>query len=217
MINLTVEKRTESLAATRLAGKVPAVFYGPKAPTTSIAINEGDFLRVWKQAGESSIITLNGVDEEHDALIHDIDRDPVTGTIRHADFYVIEKGKKVKVGIPLEFVGVSPAVKDLGGALIKVLHEVEIEALPKDLPHSISVDISSLTTFESQIKAGDIVLPAGVTLLLEAEEVVALTAAPKEEVEEVVPVDVANIELSEKKGKKDEEGVDATTEATPEK
>ncbi len=205
MVNLTVELRKGSADAVRNQGKVPAVFYGPKAPTTSIAINEVDFIRVWKIAGESSIVTLQGIDEDHDALIHDIDRDPVSGKIRHADFYVIEKGKKVKVGVPIEFVGVSAAVKDLGGALIKVLHEIEIEALPKDLPHNIEIDISPLATFEDQIKASDIKLPAGVTLVLEPEEVVALVAAPKEEVEEVAPVDVSAIELSEKKGKKEEE------------
>jgi large subunit ribosomal protein L25 len=213
MVNLTVEKREGSAEAVRNQGKIPAVFYGPKAPTTSIAINEVDFIRVWKQAGESSIITLKGMDEEHDALIHDMDRDPVTGKIRHADFYVIEKGKKVKVGVPIEFVGVSLAVKDLGGSLIKVVHELEIEALPKDLPHGIEVDISSLATFQDQIKAGDIKLPAGVTLIAEPEEVVALVNAPKEEVEETAPVDISSIELSVEKGKKEEEGDEAAPAA----
>lgn len=214
MLNLTIEKREGTLEATRAAGKLAAVFYGPKAPTTPIAINEGDFARVFKQAGESSIVTLTGLGEDHDALIHDIDRDPVTGKIRHADFYVIEKGKKVTVAVPLEFIGVSPAVKDLAGNLIKVLHEIEIEAMPKDLPHSLEIDISSLATFDDQIHARDIKLPSGVTLITDADEVVVLAAAAKEEVEEVAPVSVADIELSEKKGKKEEEGGDAAAPAT---
>lgn len=210
MVNLTVELRKSSAAAVRGKGKVPAVFYGPKAPTTSIEINETDFLRVFKQAGESSIITLQGVGEEHDALIHDVDRDPVSGKVRHADFYVIEKGKKVKVGVPIEFVGVSPAVKSLNGSLIKVLHEIEIEALPKDLPHNIEVDISSLVTFEDQIKAGDIKLPNGVSLTVDADEIIALVNAPREEEpEEAAPVDLSAIELSVEKGKKEEEEVPA--------
>ncbi|MES3005325.1 MAG: 50S ribosomal protein L25 [Patescibacteria group bacterium] len=214
MVNLTIEKRQDSARATRAKGKVPAVFYGPKAPTTSISINEVDFLRVWRQAGESSIITLQGIDEDHDALIHDIDKDPVTGKIRHADFYVIEKGKKVKVGVPLEFIGVSAAVKDLGGSLIKVVHEIEIEALPKDLPHNLEIDISLLVTFADQIKAGDIKLPAGVMLVAEADEVIALVDAPRAEVEEeVAPVDLSAIELSEKKGKKEEDAVAETPAA----
>lgn len=213
MVNLTIEKREGSVDAVRAQGKIPAVFYGPKAPTTSISVNEIDFIKVWKQAGESSVITLTGADEEHDALIHELDRDPVTGKIRHADFYVIEKGKKVKVGVPIEFVGVSAAVKDLGGSLIKVVHELEIEAMPKDLPHNIEVDITSLATFDDQIKAGDIKLPSGVSLAVEPEEVIALVNAPKEEVEETTPVDISSIELSVEKGKKEEEDAG---EAAPE-
>ena len=214
MLNLTIEKREGALHAVRAAGKLAAVFYGPKAPTTPISINEADFIRVFKQAGESSIVTLTGLGEDHDALIHDIDRDPVSGKIRHADFYVIEKGKKVTVNVPLEFTGVSAAVKDLGGNLIKVLHELEIEAMPKDLPHSLEVDISPLATFDDQIHARDIKLPAGVSLITDADEVIVLAAAAKEEVEEVVAVNVADIELSEKKGKKEEEGDAAAAPAT---
>jgi large subunit ribosomal protein L25 len=117
----------------------------------------------------------------------------------------------LKVNIPLEFEGVSPAMKELGGVLVKVLHEVEIEALPKDLPHNLVADISTLINFETQIKAGDIKLPAGVTLVTEPEEVVALVAEPKEEVIETAPVDLNPIEV-EKKGKEAKEG-EASAEA----
>lgn len=206
MLTLTIEKREGKLSDVRTSGKVPGVFYGPKASATSIAVNEIEFNKVWKQAGESSVVTLTGMGEEHDALIHAIDRDPVKGNIRHVDFYVIEKGKKVQVAMPLEFVGEAAAVKTLGGTLVKVLHEVEIEAMPKDLPHALEVDISALETFESQIKASDIKLPAGVTLITDPEEVVVLAAEAKEEPEEpAAPVDMANIELSVEKGKKEEE------------
>lgn len=218
MLQVVIEKRDSkkdgSARVVRTTGKIPAVFYGPKEASTPISVNEIDFLKVWKQAGESTVITLKDGSEEHDALIHDIDREAVSGKIRHIDFYVIEKGKKVQVGTPIEFAGVAPAVKDLGGVLVKVLHEIEVEALPKDLPHRIDVDISSLVDFDAQIKAGDITLPAGVTLITEADEVVALVAAPKEEVEEIAaPIDMAAIELSEKKGKKDEEGAEGEAAA----
>lgn len=211
MLTITAQKRDSkaNLDFIRSQGFVPAVFYGPKAPSTPISVKENDFIKVWKEAGESSVITIEGIDGGHDALIHDIDRDPVTGVVRHVDFYVIEKGKKLTVNVPLEYVGVSAAVKDLGGTLVKVLHEIEIEAMPKDLPHNLTVDISSLTDFEQQIKASDIKLPAGVTLITEADEVVVLASPAKEEVEEVaVPVDLSAIELSEKKGKKEEEGAE---------
>ena len=209
MLTLNIETRDlkAKLADIRQTGKIPAVFYGKKAESTPIALSEVDFMKAWKQAGESSVIVLKGVGEEHEVLIHDIDLDPVTGQVRHADFYVIEKGKKIKVHIPVEFEGVAPAVKELGGTLVKVLHEVEIEAFPKDLPHNLTVDISALVDFESQIKAGDIKLPAGVTLLTDADEVVILAAEAKEEVEEVAaPVDLSKIEVSEKRGKDVKEG-----------
>ena len=199
----------------RNKGKIPAVFYGRKEASTPIALSEVDFMKAWKEAGESSVLVLSGVGGEHEALIHDIDLDPVTGRVRHADFYVIEKGKKLKIKVPLEFTGVAPAVKELGGMLVKVLHELEIEAMPKDLPHEITVDVSSLVNFESQILAKDVKLPAGVDLVVDPEEVVALTAEAKEEVEEVAePVDLSAIEVEEK-GKKKEEGEEGAAATEP--
>lgn len=207
MINLTAEKREikAKLSDLRTKGFIPAVFYGHKQESTPISIKEVDFMKAWKQAGESSVIHLTGKDIDLEVLIQDIDLDPVTDNVRHADFYVIEKGKKVKVHIPLEFTGVAPAVKDLGGILVKVLHEVEIEAMPKDLPHNLSVDVSKLTTFEDRVFAKDIVLSEGVTLLSKPDEVIASVAQAVEEVVEAAPVDLTAIEV-EKKGKEVKEG-----------
>ena len=117
MITLTVEKRTkeQKVEAIRGKGLIPAVFYGPKEKSTAITVPLVDFVKVWKKAGESSVIVLKDGAHEHEALIHEIDVHPVTGVPRHADFYVIEKGKKVKVNVQLSFDGVSGAVKDLGG------------------------------------------------------------------------------------------------------
>ena len=117
-----------------------------------------------------------------------------------------EKGKKIEVNIPLAFVGVSPAVKDLGGNLVKVMHEITIEASPENLPHEIEVDISALTTFDSVILAKDITLPKGVSLATEEDEVVASVSAPRgdEPEEPAVAPDLSAIEVV-KKGKKDEE------------
>lgn len=209
MITLQTEKRevSENLGALRKKGIIPAVFYGKKEKSTPISVLKKDFLKVWKEAGESSVITLKTAEGDLEALLHDVDLDPVTDVPRHADFYVFEKGHKIKLDIQLEFTGVAPAVKDLGGILVKVLREIKIEAMPKDLPHEITVDISPLINFESQILAKDIVLPSGVSLVDSPEEVVALVTEAKEEVEETVPVDLSTIEV-EKKGKKEEEGAE---------
>ena len=197
----------------RKAGKVPAVFYGKKEASTAISIPKIDFLKIWKKAGEYSVVTLETPNGAMESLIQDVDLDPVTGTPRHADFYVFEKGHKVEVELPIEFIGVSPAIKDLGGILVKVLHKIKIEAMPKDLPHGINIDISSLKTFEDQVLARDIKLEEGVTLKENPEEVIALVSAPREEKEEEsAPVDLSAIEV-EKKGKEDSE--EETNEAKP--
>lgn len=216
MFKLKVEKRDlkEGLDMLRKSGKVPAVFYGPKEPSTPIKLTLSDFKKAWKTAGESTVISLEGNGVEAEVLIQDVDLDPVTDVPIHVDFYAIEKGKKLKVDVPLEFIGVSPAVKDLGAVLVKVLHTIEIEALPKDLPHKLEVDISVLVAFDSVSTAKDIKLPAGVTLKTKPEEVVASVYEPKEEVIEVAPVDLSSIEV-EKKGKEAKEGVEGEAAVAP--
>jgi len=206
-INIKAEKREKigKLESLRKAGLMPAVFYGHKKTATPIQIKKSDFIKAWKNAGESTIIKLDTPEGIVEALIHEVDLDPITSEPRHADFYVFEKGHKVEIAVPLEFVGVSPAVKDLGGVLMKILYEIKIEAEPSNLPHQIEVDISSIIELEGQILAKDITLPKGVVLMENPEEVMVTVATPQaEKVEEVVPVDLSQIEV-EKKGKKDEE------------
>lgn len=209
MLSLTAEKRapTEKLDAIRSAGKMPAVFYGPKEASTSITLNAKEFSKVWKKAGESSVIILKDASgNEHETLIHEVDIHPLSGEPRHADFYVIEKGKKVEVSVPLSFEGVSPAVKDKAGILVKVHREIEIEAAPRDLPHDLKVDISKLVELTDVIKAKDLSLPKGVELKINPEEVVASIAEAKEEVEEApTAIDMSAIEV-EAKGKEAKEG-----------
>jgi large subunit ribosomal protein L25 len=214
MFKLKVEKRDlkENVGALRRSGFMPAVFYGPKDPSTPIKVSLVDFKKAWKTAGESTVVVLEGEGIDADVLIHQVDLDPVTDIAIHADFYAIEKGKKLSVDVPLEFIGIAPAVKDLGAVLVKVAHEIKIEALPKDLPHTLEVDISTLTGFDSVITAAEVKLPAGVTLKVKPEEVIASVYEPKEEVVEA-PVDLSAIEV-EKKGKEAKEGEEGA-EAAP--
>jgi len=214
MLSLNVEKREKGKPETlRKKGVLPAVFYGKKEVSTPVAINAKDFDRVWKEAGESTVITLEGVGESKEALIHDVSLHPVTGRPEHADFYVFEKGQKITVNVPLEFIGESPAVKDLGGILVKVMHEVEIEAMPKDLPHDLKVDISKLAGMDSTIEAKDLTLPEGVTVLAEPEEVIASIAEPKEEEEEEPEdVDMSSIAVEgEEESPKEAESTEGTS------
>ena len=209
MLTLKVEKRDvkTNVDKIRKAGKMPAVFYGKKEKSTSITVDYPIFEKTLADAGESTIIHLDGDGIDVDVLIHEVDLDPVTDKPRHADFYAIEKGKKLEINIPLEFIGVAPAAKDLGGVLVKVMYELEIEALPKDLPKDIKVDLSSLINFDSIIAVKDIKLPEGVTTNVNPEEVIASVYEPKEEVIEEAPVDLSTIEV-QKKGKEAKEGAE---------
>jgi len=214
MLTLKVEKRDLKVTPEKIRkeGNLPAVYYGKKEKSTPILVKFADFEKIFKEAGESTVVHLDGTGIDVEVLIHDVNSDPVTDKVRHVDFYAIEKGKKLEIAVPLEFIGVAPAVKDLGGVLVKVMHEIEIEALPKDLPRGLKVDISGLINFESVVLAKEIKLPEGVTLKVKPEEVVASVYEPKEEIVEEVPVDLSAIEV-EKKGKEEVEGEEGAEKA----
>ena len=209
MFTLTAKARNqkESPVKLRKEGMVPAVYYGKKEKSTPIAVDKISFKKVWKEAGESSIITLKMDHGSIDSLLYEVQVDSVTGEPIHADFYTVDKDTIIHANVPLEFVGVSPAVKDLGATLVKVLHEIEVKSLPKDLPHIITVDISSLSEIGSHINVSDLKLKEGVTAILKPTEIVALIEEARIEVEEepVLPIDLSAIEV-EKKGKTEEEG-----------
>jgi large subunit ribosomal protein L25 len=202
-LNATKRSKADKLSTVRTNGMVPAVVYGAKVDNTSISVPSIDFIKVWKGAGESSTLVLSLEGKNIDVLIHEVQVDPIKGFPKHVDFLAVDMNKPIEVAVPLEFTGVAPAEKAGLGSLVKVIHEVEVSALPKDIPSHITVDISVLETLENQIHVSDLVLPAGVTMISDSEEVVALVAAAKEEVESA-PVDLSSIEV-EKKGKKEEE------------
>jgi large subunit ribosomal protein L25 len=217
MFTIKAKKRDDSvkLDALRKGGEIPAVFYGAGKKATSISLSTVEFKKIWKEAGESSAISVNTTEGNVDVLIHEVQVDPVTDEPIHVDFLAIDMKKKIRVSVPLVFEGISNAVKSGIGNLVKVLHEVEIEALPADLPHDLVVDISPLEGLENQVFVSDIKVPTGVVIITEGKEVVASIVAQVEEKEEVVvPVDLSAIEV-EKKGKKEEEGEPGIETAAP--
>jgi len=217
MLTLKAEKRDTKIRPflVRKKGEIPAVFYGRKEASTPIMVSSLDFLKAWKEAGESTIISLSYDNKDLPALIYDVAVDPIRGEPIHVDFYVTEADKAVEVDVPIVFKGESSAVKELGGSLVKVLHAIPISGLPKDLPHEIVVDVSSLKTFESRILVKDLLIPEGVVAQLSLEDIVASVAEPKqEEVEEVKEFDASAIEV-EKKGKQEEALADTEIEEPP--
>lgn len=205
-ISLTAVKREETGKRAKgllAAGTMPAIVYGPKQEAIAVSIPSAEFEKVLKTAGESSVIELSGLGAPIQVLIHEVDRNPVTHAPRHADFYAIEKGAKVEVAVPLVFVGESPAVKQ-GASMVKVIHELEIEAEAANLPHEIEVDISVLAAVGDQIHVSDLKIPKGVEVKAEADQVVVLIQEVAVEEETVAAVDMSAIEVEEK-GKKEEE------------
>jgi large subunit ribosomal protein L25 len=182
MLALEVKERDskESTETLRERGAVPAVLYGPIEASTAIAIDGRKLGAIWKQAGETTIVTLTGVGEDKETLIHDVQFHPVTGALLHVDFYVLEKGKKIEIKVPLVFTGVAPAEK-AGHIVVKSMHEIEIEVAPAELPHSLSVDLSVLQGVGDHITAAQVVLPPSAMLVTDADEIVASVTEFKEE------------------------------------
>lgn len=195
----------KKLRTLRKEGVLPAVVYGPKEAALPISLTQKDFEKLFAKTGESTLISLAGLGDAKDVLVHDVSYDPVSGSIIHVDFYAIEKGKTLTLDVPIEFEGEAPALKSGSAMITKVLHEIEVECLPGNLPQHIVVDISTLTEIGSVIHVRDIVVPTGVTFSADPDDVVVVISAAEEEVESALEApDMAAIDV-EKKGKKEEE------------
>ena len=215
MISLPVKIRTDFGRKTRSMkskGEVPAVVYGHKVKNVSIQVDEKEFRKVFKIAGESSLIELSIESENLPAqaggkrpvLVHEIQQDPVTDKIIHIDFFQPNLKEEVEVAIPLVFEGVALAEKDLGGTLVKNILEIEVKALPQNLPHEIKVNIDGLKTFEDHILIKDLILPKDITVLKHADEIVASVLPPQKVEEELateIKENVEDVERVEKKEK----------------
>lgn len=195
--------------ALRAAGSVPAVMYGFGTEPTNIVVDRNAFVKVYAQAGESTVVglTIDGV--VHPVLIADVQRDPLTDFFTHIDFRRVDRSKKIEANIRIVLVGESSAVKNLGGTLIQSLEELEVFALPDKLVSEIEVDIAKLATFDDVVRVSDVVVPEGIEVKDDAETAIASVQAPRSEEElaalnEAVDFDVSKVEVLTEK--KDEEG-----------
>ncbi|MCB9809930.1 50S ribosomal protein L25 [Candidatus Peribacteria bacterium] len=159
---LTATKRDtrhkHSAREARAANTVPAVVYGSAVQPQAIALPYSAVLKTYRDAGSSSIITLDVEGKKHDVLIHDIQLHPVKDTILHIDFQAVKAGEKIIVQVPIELVGESRAVKTLGGILVHDHDTIAIRCLPKDIPAEITVDISVLKDIHDHICVKDLSL-----------------------------------------------------------
>lgn len=187
MPEISAKTRTDigrHMNSLRRGGILPAVLYGPGMESLPLAVAKRDFQKILQEAGETSLVAVKiEGGKVYNVLIHDVAKDPMTLEPIHADFYAVRMDKPIEAKVPLAFIGESPAVKNEGGILVKVLHELEVKALPKDLPHEISVDVSRLEKIDDKIHVQDLGLPAGVSTIVPADEVVALIEPPRSEAE----------------------------------
>ncbi len=170
----------------REKGLIPAILYGPELKEEmALEVSEKEFAKIFKEAGESSIIQLEVGGQEKGGipvLIREVVTDAVSDKIVHIDFYQPRLKEEVEATVSLVFEGVSPAVKKLNGNLIKSFSEVEVRALPLELPHEIKVNLGKLETFNDNILVKDLIVPKGVKILRDPEEVIATVVPYEEEV-----------------------------------
>jgi len=211
MLTLNAKIRTEQGRKTeelRREGVVPAVLYGPGIENKNLAVAAKELSDLLRRAGKTSLISLKIEGESNDfmILINDFSIDPINNKIVHADLYQPNLKKEIEAEVPLVFEGEAPAVKDLGGTLVKNFDEITVKALPADLPREIKVDISCLKTFDDVIEVKDLPIKSNVELLKNPEEIVALVIEAEqieEELSRPIEENVENVGKVEKE-KKDE-------------
>jgi len=175
----------------RREGMIPAILYGEGAASVPLVLNKKDLITILRsESGENTIFRIAFDSEEKDVMIKDMQIDPTTDELLHADLIQIAMDKLIRVNVPLNLVGEAFGVKTEGGFVDFMTRELEVECLPADIPESISVDISSLHLHQS-LKVSDIAPPADVKLITEPNTVVVLIQVPHEEKVEVKPEEAA--------------------------
>jgi len=206
VINATRRPVTgKKVGALRREGKLPAVLYGYKIESTPILLDHHEASRILAPLSKSHIVTIVLDGKEHAALVREKQKDFIRNSLLHVDFQVVSMTEKIRTKVSVVLEGVSPAVKDFNGVVVSNLSEVDVEALPGDLPESLVIDIASLTQIGDAVYVRDLPVPPGVEILTPEEEVVVNitgVAAEEEAVEEVA--EGTEPEVIEK-GKKEEE------------
>ena len=209
MISLKAKIRKEmgkKTSALKNDGRIPAAVYGHKVKNILLDVDYKEFQKVLREAGGNSLIDLSveGEKEKRIVLVHDLQKDPISDKFIHIDFFETSAKEEVEVKVPLVFEGISLAVKDLGGTLVKNISELEIKAIPQNLPHEIKVNIESLKTFEDRILVKDLILPKDVKVSVKPDEIVVSVVQPEnveaelaKEIEEKVE-DVEKVEKEKK-------------------
>ena len=209
-VALTAQARDTSKTpqVLRRANAVPCVLYGNDIDNTQIQCVYNELFKTYQKAGASTLVDLDVDGKKVPVLFHALQFDPVSDRITHVDFYAVDMKKEIEASIPIHFEGEAPAVKELGGVMVTSRDHVTVKCLPSNLPHALTVDISSLEDFTSSLNVGQIVVPDGVVISEDDDMVIATAQEPRKEAEpEIVEVtEDEEGETAEGETKEGEEG-----------
>lgn len=174
-LKLAVEERKitgKKVKKLRREGILPGNVYGKNIKSISVQVKDKDFEKVYSEAGETGLVDIDLKGKTIPVLIHNVQKDPIRKFYIHADFYKVDLTQKVKAMVPLVIIGQAKAVVDKLGLLLQPLSQIEVEALPEDLPEKIEVNVELLAKVEQQITVGEIQSPKGVTIITDPSQVV---------------------------------------------
>jgi large subunit ribosomal protein L25 len=177
----------KKVAVLRRAGILPAVVYGHGNPSQPIQMDAREFSVLRRHAGRNALVDLQvGGGRPQPVLLHAVHEHPLTRAVLHADFFIVKMTEEMTVEVPISMVGESPAIDKMGGTLLHMRENVQVRALPADLPSSLELDISGLDSFEGVLHVSDLAVPPNVTLLTDPTEPVARVQQPRQELEPTV-------------------------------
>lgn len=194
-------KKTKNI---RKEGLIPAELFGHDFKNRHLAVPAKDFAKVYREAGKSTIINLDIEGKEKvPVLIYDLQINPITQKPLAIDFYRVRANEVIEMKVPLRFTGAAPAEK-AGFLIVKVLDEIEIKALPHNIPHFIEVDLSTLQDKEDKITVADLKPPADVKILTSPETVITIVSEKEEkEIEEAPSVEEIEAKIGEEEPKEE--------------
>ena len=175
-----VGKRVKGL---RREGKLPAILYGKRIETMPIELDHKEASRILEGLSPSALIHIELDGGEHLALVREKQRDVILGTLLHIDFQAVSLTEKVRSEVSIHFIGESPAVKELGGILVTNIEQLEVEALPRDLPERIEVNVSNLFEIGDAVYVRDLSLPGDITVHAEPDDAIVVVTIPAAEPE----------------------------------
>jgi large subunit ribosomal protein L25 len=200
----------------RRSGVLPAVMYGPGTTTQAIQLNTREATKVFRYVHGAELIDLEVDGDTRKVLVHDLQRDSIRGDLLHADFYVVDMARPIRVRLPIRLMGTSPAVVSLSGVLVRGIAELEVECLPGDLITSVEADLGGLVEIGNAIHVRDLSLPKTIKVLTDPDEQVARVTfqAKEEDLSTPAGTTASEVEVIEK-GKIEGEGEEEGKEGKP--